>query len=334
MHEVALHNDPGRWGASLLNVREPILGALDAADVRSVVEVGAFAGDLTRALLDWGADSGARVVAIDPSPGDDLEALASERPELELVRKTSHEALAEIEIPDAVIIDGDHNYFTVSEELRLIAERSEGDRFPLLIMHDVGWPHARRDSYYAPDRIPAEHRQPIVERGGLVPGDPGLVEGGLPLVWVAEREGGPRNGVLTAVEDFLQTREGLRLAIVPAFFGVGFVWPAAAAWSGAVAAVLEPLASNPVLERAEASRVHHLAFGHQLYSQVVTLHLRVAELEVRTRTLETQVDRQRAELTRIAGSRAFGIAERLSRLRGRGAPAISRERIWRAINGS
>ena len=30
---------------------------------------------------------------------------------------TSHEALAEMELPDVVIIDGDHNYFTVAGEL-------------------------------------------------------------------------------------------------------------------------------------------------------------------------------------------------------------------------
>jgi Methyltransferase domain len=282
MHEVAIHNDPGRWGASLLNVREPILGSLDAAGAGSVVEVGAFAGDLTRTLLDWAGSSAARVIAVDPSPAEDLETLASERPELELLRATSFDALAEIDLPDAVIIDGDHNYFTVSEELQLIAAKAEDGPFPLLILHDVGWPHARRDSYYVPERIPEEHRQPIVERGGLVPGDPGLVDGGLPLVWVSEREGGPRNGVLTAVEDFLQTRDDLRLEIVPAFFGVGFVWPAAAPWSEPVAAVLEPLAANPVIERLEANRVHHLAFGHQLYSQIVALHARVAELEQAT----------------------------------------------------
>jgi SAM-dependent methyltransferase len=308
MHEVALHNDPGRWGASLLNVREPILGSLDAAGARSVVEVGAFAGDLTRGLLDWAGRAGARVIAIDPSPAEDLETLAAERRELELLRATSFEALAEIDLPDAVIIDGDHNYFTVSEELRLIASKAPRGGFPLLILHDVGWPHGRRDSYYVPERIPEQHRQPIVERGGLMPGDPGLIEGGLPLVWVAEREGGPRNGVLTAVDDFLATRDDLRLAIVPAFFGVGFVWSQEAPWADRVAAVLEPLASSPVIERLEANRVYHIAFGHQLYSQIMALSARVAELEAQNRELRERLDR-------IARSRAFAVAQRLSRIR-------------------
>jgi Methyltransferase domain len=310
MHEVALHNDPGRWAASLLNVREPILDCLDASGARSVLEIGAHAGDLTRALIDWAGGSGARVIAIDPNPADDLASLAAERRELELLRQTSHEALAEIEPPDAVIIDGDHNYYTVSEELRLIAERSEGRGLPLLILHDVGWPHGRRDSYYEPERIPDGHRQPLVERGGLMPGEPGLVEGGLPLVSVAVREGGPQNGVLTALEDFLAGREDLRVAILPLFFGVGFVWPASAPWSERVGGVLEPLASNPVVERLEGNRVYHIAFGHQLYTQILALHARVDELEAQNQL-------QRQELARIAGSRAFAIAQRLSRLRPR-----------------
>ena len=53
-----------------------------------------------------------------------------------------------------MILDGDHNYYTLSEELRLIAERASGARLPLLIFHDIGWPLARRDAYYAPERIP------------------------------------------------------------------------------------------------------------------------------------------------------------------------------------
>ena len=35
------------------------------------------------------------------------------------------------------MIDGDHNYFTVREELRLIGERAPGAELPLLLFHDV-----------------------------------------------------------------------------------------------------------------------------------------------------------------------------------------------------
>ena len=53
-----------------------MLPCLDAAGARSVVEVGAYAGDLTEALARWAADAGARVVAIDPAPHERLVRLA------------------------------------------------------------------------------------------------------------------------------------------------------------------------------------------------------------------------------------------------------------------
>jgi hypothetical protein len=173
-------NDPGRWAHSLIHHAEVLLPCLDTAGVRSVAEVGAFAGDLTRVLLDWAAKSGARVWAIDPSPQDSLVELDRTRDELELVRKTSLEALPEIPLPDAVVIDGDHNYYTVSEELRLIDERAARGDLPLLLFHDVAWPHGRRDDYYAAELIPEDQRQPIAEGGGLFPGVSGVRPGGLP----------------------------------------------------------------------------------------------------------------------------------------------------------
>ena len=77
-----------------------------------------------------------------------------------------------------------------------------------------------------------------------------------------------------------------------------------------------------MLERLEANRVHHLAQGH------VTLSELWAERERRAR--------QEALLRRLLESSAFGVAERLSRLRRRAgvatdASVISREEIRRVL---
>src|ERR1039457_7602008 len=53
-------NDPDRWGVSLAQMAEIMLPCLDAAGVRSIAEVGAYAGDLTRVLVAWGGGGGAR----------------------------------------------------------------------------------------------------------------------------------------------------------------------------------------------------------------------------------------------------------------------------------
>lgn len=315
-------NDPGRWGASLVTLAEIIVPCLDATGARSVVEIGAYAGDLTRLLVEWAQGGGALVVAIDPAPREPLVELAEQRPELELVRATSHDALRRIPLPDAVIIDGDHNWYTVSEELRLVAERAAHGDLPLLLFHDVAWPHARRDDYYDPELIPPDHRQPIEEGLGLFPGVPEGRPGGLPYRYPARREGGPRNGVLTAVEDFVSTREGLRLAVVPAFFGLGVVWPEDAPWAGAVAEILDCWHRNPLLERLEANRVLHLAASHFQMVEAVRVQQRAA--------------RQEAVLRRLLDSSAFAVAERLSRLRHRAgvapkASVVSKDEIRRAL---
>jgi len=312
--------DPGHWGHSLANAAELVLPFLDAIGARSVVEVGAYAGDLTRELLGWAATSGATVTAIDPTPEDELVELAAERKELELIREASLDALQRIPIPDAVVIDGDHNYYTVSEELRLVGDRAEGAG-PLIVLHDVRWPHGRRDAYYAPERIPEERRQPMIEGAGLVPWSEGVDQLGIPYKWAAEREGGPENGVLTAVEDFVAARDGMRLAVIPVFFGVGLAWHSDAPWAGAVERLVEPWNENPVVERLEANRVHHLVSAHAER----TIAMQAAALRTRNQALE--------ELMRaMATSRAIGIADRLVRLRHPGRPGW-RERIRSTLGG-
>jgi hypothetical protein len=317
LHVDPFANDPGHWGASLANNAELMIPCLETAGVRSIVEVGAYAGDLTRLLLDWAAGAGAGVWAIDPSPQPELVRLAEERDDLELVRATSHEGLRAIPAVDAVVIDGDHNYYTVAEELRIVAERAEGETLPLVLLHDVCWPHARRDDYYAPEQVPEGERQPVVEGGGLFPGEAGLRPGGLPYRWPAAREGGPRNGVLTAVEDFVERRENLRLAVVPAFFGLGVVWDSDAAWADEMAVLLDPWDRNPLLERLEANRVLHLASSHFQMREAVHAQQRAAQ--------------QEQLLRKLLQSKTFALAERLSALRQRGAPAFSKGEIRRVL---
>ena len=309
-------NDPGAWGASLVNNAEILLEVLDATAARSVIEVGAYAGDLTRLLLLWARRADARITAVDPSPQPGLEDLEREWSELQLVRQTSLDALEHIDLADVIIIDGDHNYYTVTEELRRIDERSNGE-LPLLLLHDVSWPHARRDDYFDPEQIPAEFRQPIAPESGVYPGADGIYYGGLHYHFPAAREGGARNGVLTAAEDFVAGRDELRLAVVPSFFGLGLVFRRSAPYAAELERILAPYDSNPWLARLERNRVLHLA------SSQVQLRLALDAQE--------QAQRQQQLLDRMLHSRAFAAAEMFLRLRQRGRPAFSRAQIRRVM---
>ncbi len=312
--------DPDENAGSLANLTEIWLPCLNAIEARSGVEIGAYRGKLTGELASWAATVGGKVTAIDPAPHSDLLELEARHPELELRTETSFEALPDLAPPDAIVIDGDHNYYTVSEELRLIAEKVPGLELPLLIFHDVAWPLARRDSYFDPDVIPEEHRHPFARDVALVPGDAGIADAGMPFACVAVREGGARNGVLTAIEDFMATREGLRLAIVPAFFGLGVLWHEDAPRAEEVAEIVEPWDRNPLLQRLEANRV-----------------VQVAERWAAAGRVEVQASRRQQQenlLRAMLGSSAFALAERLSRLRQRGGPVFSREQVRRALGES
>ena len=300
---------PGASGPSafsLASFSELLLPCLDAVGAASVIEVGAFEGEFTRDLLAWASRAGATVTAIDPDPRPGLLDLSDRHPELELVVRPSHAALADLPPADAVFIDGDHNHFTVLGELRLIAASARGAEMPLIALHDVCWPHGRRDGYYAPERIPAERRQPLAHDVLLAPGCAGTALAGLRCECAAEREGGAENGVLTAVEDLMGEIEGLRLAVVPMFFGLGVLWPEDAPWASSIAEIVEPWNRNPILQRLETDRLEHIVDRFKLEQQEVLLRS-------------------------LVNSRAFALAETVSRLRQGGRPVFSRGEVRRVL---
>ena len=307
--------DPLGWGYSLANVFELLAACLEAIPTRRVLEVGAYEGELTRDLLAWADANEASVATVDPLPPDRLRELAIERPDLHLIEDTGAAALAGLEeLPDSIIIDGDHNYFTLTGELEAIAARAADEPLPLLMFHDAGWPHARRDTYYAPDRVPENERQPLAHNVGLTPDDPGVNKTrGLPYEWAAATEGGAKNGVLTALEDFIAERPDLKLAVVPAFFGFAVIWDQRAEWATDVAAIVAPWDDNPILHRLESNRVDHLVRSHSLAQEV--------------HELRERVQRQEALLNDMLESSAFTMAEKISMIRQRGNPIFSRQRV-------
>jgi hypothetical protein len=197
---------------------------------RTIVEVGSESGKTTARLLGWAKDHGAVVHAVDPAPRFDVAAWQREHGERFVFhRLPSLVALSAIDAPDAVLLDGDHNWYTVHAELGVLEARSKelGAPMPLVLLHDVGWPYGRRDLYYDPKSIPPEYRHPFAQKG-IDPTRKRLVdEGGLNAhLYNALEEGGPRNGVLTAVEDYLkESARPFVMARIPAVWGLAILLP-------------------------------------------------------------------------------------------------------------
>ena len=110
-------------------VIEPVLRSSGA---RRVVEIGALRGENTvKVLAALGPD--AELHVIDPAPEfDPSEHERAFAGRYEFHRGLSIDVLPDLPPVDAALIDGDHNYYTVSNELRLLAEGSRrgGRRAP------------------------------------------------------------------------------------------------------------------------------------------------------------------------------------------------------------
>jgi hypothetical protein len=203
------------------SVIEPLLRA---ADARVAIEVGAEQGWLTERLLEFCDERDGIAHVVEPVPHflpDHWRRRYGAR--YVLHEELSLEALPRVHDPDAVLLDGDHNWFTVYHELEVVETLRRDGRFPIVVLHDVGWPYGRRDMYHDPSTVPDEFRHPS-RRLGMRPGQSELLEeGGFNAhLENAVHEGGARNGVRTAVEDFCAASgHELDVIEVPGLHGLG-----------------------------------------------------------------------------------------------------------------
>ncbi len=204
-----------------------LLPVAEALAPRCIVEVGAASGALTAKLLEWGAEHDVVVHSIDPQPEFDVAAWRKRHQKRFVFHKgRSLNVLGRIKNVDMALIDGDHNWYTVIHELRLLERTAlaAGTPPPLVALHDIDWPYGRRDLYYYPNSIPAAHRHPY-ELKGILPDQAELSHAGLnDHLNNAICEQSTHNGVRTAVEDFVsESALDWKLHDVPGLHGLGIL---------------------------------------------------------------------------------------------------------------
>src|ERR1700761_7436273 len=115
---------------------------LDAVGARRVVEIGALRGEHTVLMLErLGPDTELHV--IDPVPEFDPGLHEARLPGQYIFhRGISHKVLPELPAGGGALVDGDHNWYTVYNELKQLSDAARRDDAPLpiLILHDVLWP--------------------------------------------------------------------------------------------------------------------------------------------------------------------------------------------------
>lgn len=208
---------------------------------RHVLLAGGRNEDLAAALAPASARSGATLHVVRTAAPDWLRALrASYGDACVLHQAAPADAIGVLPVAELCWIDADPNWFTVTGILQALAAQAArlGRPFPVTLVEGAGWPFGRRDSYDDPGAIPAAARQPH-ERTGLRPGQaaPAGSAGLYADRYNASAENEPRNGVLTAVEDFcLERTDHVRVAVLPGFGGLAAICPRTGPGAGAFAA--------------------------------------------------------------------------------------------------
>ena len=207
---------------------------------RHMVLAGGRNPALARAMLDAAVQAGATLHIVAERPGDRFAALRRDGGDACVVHDAAlAAALSVLPVPGLCWIDADPNWYTTQAALAALEAQATrlGRPFPVTIVEGAGWPHGRRDSYDDPAAIPQAYRLPH-ERAGLLPGQamPAGASGLHAGAYHATAENEPGNGVLTAIEDFMEVRAAsLRSVVLPGFGGRAGLsprtGPAEAAWA-------------------------------------------------------------------------------------------------------
>src|SRR5438034_7920696 len=110
-----------------------IAPTLDAIGAKRVVEIGALRGETTALMLDH-LGPGAELHVVDPAPEFDPAEHEKLFPGRYIFhRDISHNVLPHLPAMDAALIDGDHNWYTVYNELRMLSAtaRAAGESLPV-----------------------------------------------------------------------------------------------------------------------------------------------------------------------------------------------------------
>lgn len=236
---------------------EPVLSIVKP---KVIAEIGAAEGGNTRLLYNFLKQNQGKLITIDPFPrGSFVEWVNASRDVVTHFADYSFNCINKVGAVDVWFVDGDHNWYTVFNELSLIDQLSTAHQLPALIyMHDVSWPCGRRDMYYDPSTIPANFIQPNSNKLGITFAKQASETGGLKGPYWALQEGGPKNGVLTAVEDFLKATTTKYLWFhIPAILGLGILINEAHPLAQIIAEFYQPFNNNPLIELIERDRVSH-----------------------------------------------------------------------------
>ena len=142
---------------------------------------------------------------------------SSENIDENVIRDYPLNVLQDLHDYGAIFLNDDPNWYTVYNELKIIKETNE--EFPLVfICHNI-FPHKRRDTYTDPNCIPMEFLNDFAKelkyQNIIIHDD----------FFHAIEENTPKNGVLTAIEDFIEENSSIGIMNIKFFNGMTILYP-------------------------------------------------------------------------------------------------------------
>jgi len=158
---------------------------LENFKIKKIVVSGLKNKDLLNEILNYNDD----IIAINLNELDNIKS----------INYDPLDALSSLKDYDAIFIDDDANWYTVYNELNTI--KNTNNQFPLVFICNNKFPNKRRDSYTNPNTIPEKFRQKYGDTLTICHENEKIeINDGF---YHALNENTPKNGVATAIEDFL-----------------------------------------------------------------------------------------------------------------------------------
>ncbi len=124
-------------------------------------------------------------------------------------------ALPKLNNFDAIFINDDPNWYTVYNELKITYNHNK--KFPLVFICNNIFPYERKDYYIDPNIIPIDFRNNVSNE---IEYDKNFQKG----LYKSSEENTPKNGVLTAIEDFLVEHESIQFADFKLLNGISVLY--------------------------------------------------------------------------------------------------------------
>jgi hypothetical protein len=248
---------------SLSELKSIYMPILELIKPKRIGEIGIeFAGN-TKVLIDLLGMNKGKLFSIEPKPNDQVKALFNQHDLAHLYEGKSLDVINKLPPMCSWFIDGDHNWFTIFNELEEIHQKecSAGAEHSIIFLHDIGFPWAFRDLYYNPSDIPENYLHEHCWESGVLYNDTTQKNRGfrgMGSFAISLKAGGDKNGVLCAVNDFLASHsKDYTFYNIPAVFGLGILVPKSHKYNHEINNMVSIYHNNPLLKKLEENRLNN-----------------------------------------------------------------------------